>query len=115
MRPTACLQRDDAARLPGEELQYLPPHKPAAEQPNASLVRPVHMKNVLRDIQTNRANLRHGRLLRWCSTPPPWHIDAVGGRPPHHPKRTSASCAATAAPATIPTTALTPIASPACG
>src|SRR6187549_2336200 len=88
MRPTACLQRDDAARLPGEELQYLPPHKPAAEQRNASLVRPVHMKNVLRDIQTNRANLRHGRLLRWCSTPPPWHIDAAGGRPPHHPKRT---------------------------
>ena len=22
--------------------------------------------------------------LKWCSTPPLWHIDAVGGRPPHH-------------------------------
>ena len=22
--------------------------------------------------------------LRWSSTPPPWHVDAVGGRPPHH-------------------------------
>ena len=21
--------------------------------------------------------------LKWCSTPPLWHIDAVGGRPPH--------------------------------
>jgi transposase len=20
----------------------------------------------------------------WSSTPPPWHLDAVGGRPPHH-------------------------------
>ena len=20
--------------------------------------------------------------LKWCSTPPLWHIDAVGGRPP---------------------------------
>ncbi len=22
--------------------------------------------------------------LRWSSTPPLWHVDAVGGRPPHH-------------------------------
>src|SRR5215510_7684475 len=22
-----------------------------------------------------------------CSTPSPWHTDAVGGRPPHHPTR----------------------------
>ena len=22
--------------------------------------------------------------LKWCSTPPLWHIKAVGGRPPHH-------------------------------
>ncbi|ACL62567.1 transposase and inactivated derivatives-like protein (plasmid) [Methylobacterium nodulans ORS 2060] len=27
--------------------------------------------------------------LRWCSTPPPWHVDAVGGRPPHHWKTTT--------------------------
>ena len=30
--------------------------------PYSPLVRPVHVKNLLRDIQTNRANLRHGRL-----------------------------------------------------
>ncbi len=22
--------------------------------------------------------------FRWCSTPPSWHINAAGGRPPHH-------------------------------
>src|SRR5215204_1499352 len=27
--------------------------------------------------------------LRWSSTPPPWHVDAVGGRPPHHWKTTA--------------------------
>jgi transposase len=25
----------------------------------------------------------------WSSTPPPWHLDAVGGRPPHHWKTTT--------------------------
>ena len=30
--------------------------------------------------------------LKWCSTPPLWHIDAVGGRPPHH-KSNAASVA----------------------
>src|SRR3954469_15278819 len=27
--------------------------------------------------------------LWWSSTPPPWHVDAVGGRPPHHWKTTT--------------------------
>ena len=27
--------------------------------------------------------------LRWSPTPPPWHVDAVGGRPPHHWKTTT--------------------------
>jgi hypothetical protein len=22
--------------------------------------------------------------LWWSTTPPPWHVDAAGGRPPHH-------------------------------
>ena len=26
--------------------------------------------------------------LKWCSTPPLWHIDAVGGRPPHQNQKT---------------------------
>jgi transposase len=31
--------------------------------------------------------------LRWFSTPPSWHIDAVGGRPPHHYKTTTITAA----------------------
>ena len=37
------------------------------------------LKHVLRKVQSNGANLFHGRLLEWPATPPPWHIDAVGG------------------------------------
>src|SRR5215469_10567349 len=49
-------------------------------------VRSMHLEHVLRDVQTDRGSLRHGRLL-WVavSTPSPWHTDAVGGRPLHHP------------------------------
>lgn len=39
----------------------------------------MRVENVLRDIQTDCGNFRHGRLLKWCSTPPLWHIDAAGG------------------------------------
>jgi transposase len=38
---------------------------------------------VLGDIQTDYDNFRHGRLPQVVSTPSLWHIDAVGGRPPH--------------------------------
>jgi hypothetical protein len=31
--------------------------------------------------------------LRWLSTPPSWHVDAVGGRPPHHYKTTTITAA----------------------
>jgi hypothetical protein len=40
---------------------------------------------LLSQIQTNRASLVHGRLrLGDDLNAPPWHIDAVAGRPPHH-------------------------------
>src|SRR3981081_2134032 len=45
----------------------------------------VNLEHVLRQIQTDYANLAHGRppcLVESIS--PVWHIDAVGGRPPHH-------------------------------
>jgi len=55
-------------------------------QHNASQsIYPVNLEHVLRQIQTNRANLVHGRLPCLVeSTSPVWRIDAVGGRPPHH-------------------------------
>lgn len=83
MRAAACLHRDQTARLLPHELQQLASAQPAAEPLLAARIRPVRMKNTLRDIKTDCGNFRHGRLLQWCSTPPLWHIDAVGGRPPH--------------------------------
>src|SRR6185312_7966816 len=54
-------------------------------------INPVKLEHVLRQIQTNRANLRHGRLPYLVeSTTPVWHIDAVGGRPPHLCERSEA-------------------------
>ena len=39
------------------------PHKPPTEQLPPRRIRAVRVKNVLFDIQTNRANFNHGRLL----------------------------------------------------
>jgi hypothetical protein len=39
----------------------------------------MSLKYMLCDIQTYCANLEHARLLKWCSTPPLWHINAAGG------------------------------------
>src|ERR1700738_3676435 len=47
-------------------------------------INPVNLEHVLRQIQTNHANLAHGRLPCLVeSTSPVWHTDAVGGRPHH--------------------------------
>jgi hypothetical protein len=49
----------------------------------------VRLENLLRDIQSDRANLRHGRLPQVVlSTPPLWHTDAVeGASTPSEPQR----------------------------
>ena len=55
-----------------------------AEHNMSQCVRAMRLKSLLRDVQTDCANLCHGRLLQVVSlTPPLWHLDAVGGRPPH--------------------------------
>ena len=63
MRATACLKRDNTARLRGEELQQLGAGQPPAEHHLPARIRAVRMKNSLRNIQPDRANLCHGRLL----------------------------------------------------
>jgi hypothetical protein len=64
MRAAARLQRHNAARLPGEERQHARPADPPAELHAPALVDAMHMKNMLGDIQSDRGNLFHGRLLR---------------------------------------------------
>src|SRR5215217_5331883 len=43
----------------------------------------MELKDVLGEIESDGANLVHGRLLEWALTPPLWHADAAGGRPHH--------------------------------
>ena len=85
MCAAARLQHYPASRMGGKERQHLRPAKLLAKHRATRRIRTVRLENMLRDIQSDYANFRHGRLLKWCSTPPLWHIDAVGGRPAHHP------------------------------
>jgi transposase len=79
-----------AAWLARKEAQHLLAPELLAEQDGAGCARPVRLEHVLRQIQTDGANLFHGRLPSSGSQqPPPWHVDAVGGRPPHHCKTTT--------------------------
>src|SRR3954471_24741505 len=43
----------------------------------------MKLKDVFGEIESDGANLVHGRLLEWALTPPLWHAEAVGGRPHH--------------------------------
>jgi hypothetical protein len=74
------LHRHRAARLCSEERKQLLTREAATEECRARRIRAMRMENLLCDIQTDRANLSHGRLLSdGRLTPPSWHIDAVGG------------------------------------
>ena len=84
VRTSTRLHSYQTGRLTREELQNLPACKPPAKKLLPCKIRAVSLKNRLRDIQTDCANFLHGRLLFRCSTHLPWHINAVGGRPPHH-------------------------------
>jgi hypothetical protein len=94
MRSAACFQRYKALWLSSEKRQHFTSRNPTAEDLAPSRIGAVGVKYILCDIQTDRANLHHGRLLKWCSTPPLWHIDAAGGRPPHQVQSDSLPLAA---------------------
>src|SRR3954465_15209983 len=71
----------------------------------------MELKDVFGEIESDGANLVHGRLLEWALTPPLWHAEAVGGRP-HHQVPTSTP---TSSPACRSTTRVTTAGSrPAC-
>jgi hypothetical protein len=57
MCSTTCLQRHGATRLRCEEIQQLSSADPLAEYRSTPLIRAVSVKNMLRDIQTDYANL----------------------------------------------------------
>lgn len=47
------------------------------------------LEDVLGQIQPMMLTSVTDASLWWLSTPPSWHVDAVGGRPPHHWKTTT--------------------------
>src|SRR4051812_2397929 len=71
-------------RQRGQERQKLAAAQLLAKDHRARAVSPMELKDVLGEIEADRANLVHGRLLEWALTPPLWHAEAVGGRSHHH-------------------------------
>lgn len=57
MRTTTCLKCDYTRGLPGKEVEQPGSGQFATEDHRPTLIRAMGMKNVLRDIQTNRGNL----------------------------------------------------------
>src|SRR6266511_2173037 len=82
------LNADEAGRKGREELQQLCSGDALPDYYRASSVHAVNLKNRLRDIETDRANLAHGRLpSKWLvSTQPPYGtlMPQSGRRPQHH-------------------------------
>src|SRR5262249_20672326 len=81
-----------AARQPAEERQNLRTPKPFAQNRRSLCIDPVHLKDMLRQVQSNCRNLAHGWL--------PVAADSIqqfgtqmpqGGHPPHHSITSSAS------------------------
>jgi hypothetical protein len=72
----------------GEKAQNLATPQRLVEHRPARPIGSNHLKNTLGYINRKHANFIHGRSpLFWSDKPPEWHIDAAGGRPPHHPGR----------------------------
>src|SRR3954462_10796063 len=91
VRGTTGLNSHGAWRKLRAELLHRAAPKLATQHNGSRSINYVNLKHVLRQIQTNCANLAHGRLPCLVeSTSPVWHTDAVGGRPPHHCEERSA-------------------------
>jgi hypothetical protein len=63
MRRGTRLQPDQAARQRREECYHLAAPQLLAQNHYTARIDPVHLKNVLGQIQPNRRNLAHGWLL----------------------------------------------------
>src|SRR3954451_5668104 len=68
-----------AGRQRCQERQKLAAAQLLAKDHRARAVSPMKLKDVLGEIESDGANLVHGRLLEWALTPPLWHAEAVGG------------------------------------
>src|SRR6516162_3112934 len=65
VRTGTSFHRDDAPGLRCEETEKLRASDALAKQHMPGGIRSMYLENVLPDVQTDRVNLFHGRLLRW--------------------------------------------------
>src|SRR5262249_26579078 len=86
VRRRACLQANQTWRQSTEERQNLRTPKLLAQNRRSLCINPVHLKNMLRQVQSDRSNLAHGWLpfaavsiRQQFGTQMP-----QGGHPPHH-------------------------------
>src|SRR5262249_8956221 len=92
VRRRARLQANQTGRQSTEERQNLRTPKLLAQNRRSLCINPVHLKNMLRQVQSDRSNLVHGWL--------PFAADSIrqqfgtqmpqGGHPPHHSITSSA-------------------------
>src|SRR5262249_22132809 len=92
VRRRARLQPNQTGRQSTEERQNLRTPKLLAQNRRSLCIDPVHLKNMLRQVQSDRSNLAHGWL--------PFAADSIrqqfgtqmpqGGHPPHHSITSSA-------------------------
>jgi hypothetical protein len=87
MRRGTRLHTNQAGSLFLEKGQNLTASQLAAHNYATRPINAMHLKNVLRKINTNRSNFNHGRLLipRGYRKSQLWHIamPLEGSRPPH--------------------------------
>src|SRR6476646_10815464 len=93
MRRRTRFDPDQAWRQLAKILQHLCTTDALADHNRARNIYPVHLEYRLRNIETNRANLAHGRLpsIWFALTQPPYGTSMPqSGRRPQHHFRTSA-------------------------
>src|SRR4026209_319349 len=90
----ACFNTNKAARQGREELQYLSAANALADYHRTINIHAVNLEYRLRNIETDRDNLAHGRLPSlWLrlAQPPLAQSMPQSGRRPQHQKRTRGS------------------------
>src|SRR5262249_53893842 len=103
VRRRARLQANQTGRQSTEERQNLRTPKLLAQNRRSLCIDPVHLKNMLRQVQSDRSNLAHGWL--------PFAADSIrqqfgtqmpqGGHPPHHSITSSARASRVGGTATL--------------
>src|SRR5262249_42089649 len=91
VRRRARLQANQTWRQSTEERQNLRTPKLLAQNRRSLCINPVHLKNMLRQVQSDRSNLTHGWLPFAAGRQQFGTQMPQGGHPPHHSITSSAS------------------------